>query len=55
MPATTRTAPNAAQPIQRSVTQPNQTGSGLAQGAARPGFFGSGLLGGLAAGFIGTS
>ncbi len=51
---TTRTAPNAAQPIQRSVTQPGQTGGALARGAARPGFFGGGLLGGLAAGFIGA-
>jgi len=50
----TRTAPNAAQPIQRSATQPGQTGGALAQGAARPGFFGGGLLGGLAAGFIGA-
>ncbi len=51
---TTRTAPNAAQPVQRSMTQPGQTGGALAQGAARPGFFGGGLLGGLAAGFIGA-
>jgi predicted lipid-binding transport protein (Tim44 family) len=51
---TTRTAPNAAQPIQRSVTQPGQTSPGLGQTGARPGFFGGGLMGGLAAGFIGA-
>lgn len=53
---TTRTAPNAAQPIQRSVTQPGQQGArtGIAQNPARPGLFGGGLLGGLAAGFLGA-
>jgi predicted lipid-binding transport protein (Tim44 family) len=51
-PPSTRTAPNAAAPIQRSVTQPNAA-TGLGQ-ASRPGFFGGGLLGGLAAGFIGA-
>jgi predicted lipid-binding transport protein (Tim44 family) len=49
---TTRTAPNTAAPIQRTVTQPN-AGTSFGQ-PARPGFFGGGLLGGLAAGFIGA-
>src|SRR6185295_5523938 len=52
-PPATRTAPNTAAPIQRSVTQPNNAGT-LGQAAGRPGFFGGGLLGGLAAGFIGA-
>ncbi len=52
-PPTTRTAPNSAAPIQRTMTQPGSTA------AARPGLlggglFGGGLLGGLAAGFIGA-
>jgi hypothetical protein len=49
-PPVTRTAPNTAAPIQRSVTQPSKAGT-VGQASARPGFFGSGLLGGLAAGF----
>jgi predicted lipid-binding transport protein (Tim44 family) len=52
-PAPTRTAPSAA-PIQRSITQPNRTAPLGANTAARPGLFGGGLLGGLAAGFIGA-
>jgi predicted lipid-binding transport protein (Tim44 family) len=52
-PPVTRTAPNAAGPIQRTVTQPNSAGS-IGQAAGRPGLFGGGLLGGLAAGFIGA-
>lgn len=52
-PPVTRTAPNTAAPIQRSVTQPSKAGT-VGQAPARPGFFGSGLLGGLAAGFIGA-
>lgn len=52
-PPVTRTAPNTAAPIQRSVTQPSKAGT-VGQASARPGFFGSGLLGGLAAGFIGA-
>jgi predicted lipid-binding transport protein (Tim44 family) len=52
-PPATRTAPNAAQPMQRSVTQPSRSAS-AAPSAARPGLFGGGLLGGLAAGFIGA-
>src|SRR5262245_37501035 len=57
-PPSTRTAPNTASPMQRTMTQPGQPGS--AATAARPatqpggGFFsGRGLLGGLAAGLIG--
>lgn len=62
-PATTKTAPTAAQPMQRSVTQPGQPGGSFANRPAtnnggffnRPGgLFGGGLLGGLAAGFIGA-
>ena len=54
-PPATRTAPNAAAPIQRSVTQPARPGAATTgQAAVRPGLFGGGLLGGLAAGFIGA-
>lgn len=53
-PPPTATAPNAASPIQRSVTQPGSAGT-LGQSAARPGgLFGGGLFGGLAAGFLGA-
>jgi predicted lipid-binding transport protein (Tim44 family) len=52
-PAPTRTAPNTAAPIQRSITQPNAA-TGFGQSGARPGFFGGGLFGGLAAGFLGA-
>src|SRR4029079_10122977 len=52
-PPATRTAPNTAAPMQRSVTQPSKD-STVGQALARPGFFGSGLLGGLAAGFLGA-
>lgn len=55
-PAATNTAPTAA-PIQRSMTQPNAATAGAAGAAgqaARPGLFGGGMLGGLAAGFIGA-
>jgi predicted lipid-binding transport protein (Tim44 family) len=54
-PPSTATAPNGAQPIQRSITQP-----GVKAPAAAPaggGFFnrpGMGMLGGLAAGFLGA-
>ena len=56
-PPITSTAPNAASPIQRSITQPGTTTTPL--GGARPGlfgggFFGGGLFGGLAAGFLGA-
>jgi predicted lipid-binding transport protein (Tim44 family) len=60
-PPVTRTAPSAAQPMQRSVTQPGNTfnnrGTATNTGGFfnRPGgLFGGGLLGGLAAGFIGA-
>ena len=57
-PPPTRTAPTNAAPIERSITQPARPGSPAAPvGApARPfgGFFGGGLLGGLAAGFLGA-
>lgn len=54
-PPITRTAPNAASPIERSMTQPGQRSPGLfGQSPARPGLFGGGLLGGLAAGFLGA-
>ncbi|MEW6769126.1 MAG: Tim44 domain-containing protein [Pseudomonadota bacterium] len=52
-PPTTRTAPNAAQPMQRTITQPGVNSPATAGG----GFFnrpGMGLLGGLAAGFLGA-
>ena len=58
-PPATRTAPNTAAPIQRSMTQPGSA-STVGQAGARPGLlggglFGGGLMGGLAAGFIGES
>jgi len=56
-PPPTATSPNAARPIERSMTTPNQ-GQAARPGApaAQPGgFFGRpGLLGGLAAGFLGA-
>jgi len=56
-PAPTATAPRSAAPIQRTITQPGQARPGSTFGQpARPfgGFFGGGLLGGLAAGFLGA-
>ena len=57
-PAATPTAPRAAQPLQRSTTQPSTAATGAtgaaAGQAARPGLFGGGMLGGLAAGFLGA-
>jgi predicted lipid-binding transport protein (Tim44 family) len=58
-PAPTHTAPSAATPIQRTVTQPGALGAPSAAPSGglfgRPGgLFGGGLLGGLAAGFIGA-
>lgn len=56
-PSTTPTAPNAAAPIQRTVTQPTAptTATGLAGQGAKPGFFNRpGLVGGLFAGFLGA-
>jgi predicted lipid-binding transport protein (Tim44 family) len=52
-PPSTSTAPSAAQPFNRTVTQPGSPGFGTAGG----GFFnrpGMGLFGGLAAGFLGA-
>jgi predicted lipid-binding transport protein (Tim44 family) len=52
-PPATSTAPNAAQPFNRTVTQPGSPGIGTPGG----GFFnrpGMGLFGGLAAGFLGA-
>src|SRR4051794_13336159 len=58
-PPSTSTAPGAAQPFNRTMTQPGSPGMGAAgaAGAAKGGFFnrpGMGLLGGLAAGFLGA-
>jgi predicted lipid-binding transport protein (Tim44 family) len=58
-PPSTSTAPTAAAPINRTMTQPGAATSAGAATAARPGLlggglFGGGLLGGLAAGFIGA-
>jgi predicted lipid-binding transport protein (Tim44 family) len=58
-PPSTTTAPNAAQPMNRTFTQPGSPGMGApaAAGAAKGGFFnrpGMGMLGGLAAGFLGA-
>lgn len=52
-PPATQTAPNAAAPMQRTLTQPGGAGT-VGQAAARPGLFGGGLLGGLAGGFLGA-
>ncbi len=55
-PAATTTAPNAAQPFNRTMTQPGAATRAPATGAAG-GFFnrpGMGMLGGLAAGFLGA-
>lgn len=54
-PAPTRTAPSTAAPIERSVTQPTRPTTGTAPVSSPGGFFGRpGLLGGLAAGFLGA-
>ena len=60
-PPTTKTAPSAAQPIERTVTQPTTPGVAGRPAASTGGFFnrpgglfGGGLMGGLAAGFIGA-
>jgi predicted lipid-binding transport protein (Tim44 family) len=58
-PPSTSTAPNAAQPFNRTMTQPGAPGMNAAPaaGAARGGMFnrpGMGMLGGLAAGFLGA-
>lgn len=54
-PPTTRTAPNVAQPMQRSITQPGMTNPAAGAAASRGGFLNRpGLLGGLAAGFLGA-
>lgn len=53
-PPTTRTAPNAAQPLNRTMTQPGAKAPAAApagSGFNRPGM---GMLGGLAAGFLGA-
>jgi predicted lipid-binding transport protein (Tim44 family) len=52
-PPSTSTAPNAAQPFNRSITQPGNSGFGTPGGGLfnRPGM---GLFGGLAAGFLGA-
>jgi predicted lipid-binding transport protein (Tim44 family) len=55
-PPSTSTAPGAAQPFNRTMTQPGSPGMG-APAAAGGGFFnrpGMGMLGGLAAGFLGA-
>jgi predicted lipid-binding transport protein (Tim44 family) len=53
-PAPTQTAPNAAAPMQRTITQPTRPGPAAAPTSPAGGFFGRGLFGGLAAGFIGA-
>jgi len=53
-PPATQTAPNAAAPMQRTLTQPGTKTGTVGQAATRPGLFGGGLLGGLAAGFLGA-
>lgn len=57
-PPVTNTAPRTAAPIERSMTQPGRPGATAAQGAgaaAGGGFFNRpGLIGGLAAGFLGA-
>ncbi|WP_291859811.1 Tim44-like domain-containing protein [Bradyrhizobium sp.] len=59
-PPSTATAPNAAQPLNRTMTQPGSpgmAGPAAAGAAAKGGMFnkpGMGMLGGLAAGFLGA-
>ena len=60
-PPSTRTTPGSVSPIERSTTQPgtfarpNAATPGVGGGMFnRPGLFGGGLLGGLAAGFLGA-
>lgn len=56
-PPMTKTAPNAAQPMQRTITPPNAASAAApaAGAAARGGMFSrGGMLGGLAAGFLGA-
>src|SRR5712671_5242166 len=57
-PPSTTTAPGTAQPMNRTFTQPGSPGMGSAAaagGAAKGGFFNRpGMLGGLAAGFLGA-
>ena len=58
-PPSTTTAPGTAQPMNRTFAQPGSPGMGApaAAGAAKGGFFnrpGMGMLGGLAAGFLGA-
>ncbi len=59
-PPSTSTAPNAAQPFNRTMTQPGSpgmAGPAAAGAASKGGFFnrpGMGMLGGLAAGFLGA-
>ncbi len=54
-PPATSTTPNAAQPIQRSITQPGVNTPAAPAAPAKGGFFNRpGLLGGLAAGFLGA-
>ncbi len=58
-PPPTSTAPNAARPFERSITQPgsNMGAAATTGAAAKGGFFnrpGMGLMGGLAAGFLGA-
>jgi predicted lipid-binding transport protein (Tim44 family) len=58
-PPSTATSPGTAQPMNRTFTQPGSPGMGApaAAGAAKGGFFnrpGMGMLGGLAAGFLGA-
>jgi predicted lipid-binding transport protein (Tim44 family) len=56
-PAPTATAPNAASPINRSMTQPGQPGMGTSTArppVAQPGGFGRGLVGGLLGGLLGA-
>src|SRR4051794_37572070 len=56
-PPSTTTAPNAAQPFNRTMTQPGSPGMAAGAAANKGGFFnrpGMGMLGGLAAGFLGA-
>jgi predicted lipid-binding transport protein (Tim44 family) len=55
-PAPTATAPNAARPVERSMTQPGATATAGRTSAAQPGglFNRPGLMGGLIAGFLGA-
>src|SRR5437899_1254939 len=53
-PPSTATAPNAAAPINRTMTQPGTAAPGARPPITQPGGFGRGLMGGLLGGLLGA-